>query len=474
MRYLRARPPVPGALVADFAAIRASLGIEPTFPEAIEDAAAKAVRRGMRPSPRTDRTDLPFVTIDPKGSRDLDQALHIVEHGDGLRVHYAIADVAAYVDRGGPIEAEAWRRGVTAYAPDQRAPVYPASLTDGAVSLLPDDDRPSVLFTADLDARGAISGFAVERAIVRSRRRLSYPEAAAEGMPLLARLGALREALAVARGATRLDVPAQEVVPDSRNRCGFALRWEDRLPIEDWNAHVSLLVGMGAATMLLNAEVGLLRVMEPPEPAKLAIARAGVRALGVDWADGEPVGRLLGRIGSDTPRDAAALVLVRRAMGRASYVAFDGTIPAVHDHAAIAGPYAHVTAPLRRLADRYVLDLLVTIAAGAQPTTEDRATLLNLPAAMERAESRAGHLERELIDVTEARTLEHRVGERFQALVLGADSSGVRIQIMRPPVVARLTGADLPSPGVVTTVRLDAVDARNRTLTFSAAAPRNR
>ena len=87
--------------------------------------------------------------------------------------------------------------------------------------------------------------------MVASRRKLSYAEAQREGMPLLERLGTLREARANARGATRLDLPAQEVVPDRRNPCGFRLHWEERLPIEDWNAHVSLLVGMGAAERML-------------------------------------------------------------------------------------------------------------------------------------------------------------------------------------------------------------------------------
>ena len=88
--------------------------------------------------------------------------------------------------------------------------------------------------------------------MVESRRRLSYAEAQREGMPLLHRLGTLREERANARGATRLDLPAQEIVEDRRNPCGFRLHWEERLPIEDWNAHVSLLVGMGAANQMLE------------------------------------------------------------------------------------------------------------------------------------------------------------------------------------------------------------------------------
>ena len=70
---------------------------------------------------RVDRLDLELVTIDPEGSRDLDQAFHAERFGNGYRVHYAIADLAHFVTSGGPIDEEAWRRGVTFYGPDRKA-----------------------------------------------------------------------------------------------------------------------------------------------------------------------------------------------------------------------------------------------------------------------------------------------------------------------------------------------------------------
>ena len=231
-----------------------------------------------------------------------------------------------------------------------------------------------------------------------SRRKLSYAEAQREGMPLLARLGTLREARAQARGATRLDLPAQEVVLDPDNPCGFRLHWEERLPIEDWNAHVSLLVGMGAAERMLEMKIGLLRVMDTPDPARLAAAQAAAARL----------------------HGVAALTALRHAMGRASYAFFDGAPPDPVAHYALAAPYAHVTAPMRRLCDRYVLELL---ADGPDETL--RGDLARLPETMAKADARAGRLERELIDATEACTLVPRIGERFKAVVLASDERGV-------------------------------------------------
>ena len=429
------------ALAENFAAIRAELHIAGPFPDAVEEAARAAAARGPAPAARADRTDLPFVTIDPPGSTDLDQALHLVEHGDGLRVYYAIADIGAFAERGGVIEAAAWERGVTAYGPDYKTPVYPSVLSEGAASLLPDGPRPAFLFTADLDAVGEGVAFTVERAMVQSRRKLTYAEAQREGMPLLERLGTLREARANLRGATRLDLPAQEVVPDDRNRCGFRLHWEERLPIEDWNAHVSLLVGMGAAEQMLAHGLGLLRVMDTPDPERLAAARAAAAKL----------------------QGVAALTAMRHAMGRARYAFFDGAPPAEATHYALAAPYAHVTAPMRRLCDRYVLELL---ADG--PDAELRDALARLPETMARAEARAGRLERELIDATEACLLAGRIGERFTAVVLSSDDRGAQIQIEEPPVIARLDAA--ATPGEALEVTLVAADPATRAITFRSGA----
>src|SRR5689334_5758345 len=84
------------------AAIQQELGVTPDFPDDVERTAAEAARSPRLPD--LDRTDLPFVTIDPATSMDLDQALHIERDGDGYVVHYAIADVAAFVTPGDAVD----------------------------------------------------------------------------------------------------------------------------------------------------------------------------------------------------------------------------------------------------------------------------------------------------------------------------------------------------------------------------------
>ena len=93
-----------------FDAVRAEFDVPVEFAPEVEAAAAASA---AAPSLPTDRTDVPFFTIDPVGSTDLDQAMHLERDGRGYRIRYAIADVPAFVPAGGPVDVEARRRGQT-------------------------------------------------------------------------------------------------------------------------------------------------------------------------------------------------------------------------------------------------------------------------------------------------------------------------------------------------------------------------
>jgi exoribonuclease R len=123
------------ALARGLAAIRTQYQVPAGFPTEVLAAAEAAAERA--PTDHKDRTSWPFVTLDPASSTDLDQAFTIDRDGADLILHYAIADTAWFVDDGGAIDAEAWRRGATLYLPDGRAGLYPPVLAEGAASLLP-------------------------------------------------------------------------------------------------------------------------------------------------------------------------------------------------------------------------------------------------------------------------------------------------------------------------------------------------
>jgi exoribonuclease R len=149
-------------------------------------------------------------------------------------------------------------------------------------------------------------------------------------------------------------------------------------------------------------------------------------------------------------------------MGHAGYAFFEGDVPAGAGHAGVAAYYAHTTAPLRRLADRYVLDLV--------SGRGDRDALSRLPEVMAEAGSRAARVERAIVDDAEVRLLEHRLGERFQAVALENDRRGTVIRIAEPPVRARLHADPAPAPGDSVEVTLVRADPASRSLEFHPAS----
>ena len=459
-RIVRPAGDAPAVLREDFARIRAEFELPERFPD---DVLAEAERAAAVEWPRDGRLDLreqPFVTIDPPGSMDLDQAMQLERDGDGYVVHYAIADVGAIVPPGGAVEREAWVRGQTVYLPDMRVSLYPLAISEGAASLLPDQERPALVYRIELGADGRQRGARVDRAVVRSHRRLAYGEGT---IPLLQEIGELRVALARERGAVSLDAPAQEVVPDASEPYGYRLRLEQRRPDEDWNAEISLLAGMAAAGIMGRRGFGLLRTMGGADDYRVRRLRSAAPALGVSWPDDETFEHFAMRLDPAVPREAALIEEARDAMGHAGYRYFEGALPADAVHAGIAAHYAHTTAPLRRLADRYVLEL---VAGGG-----DREALQKLPEVMAEAGGRSARVEAAVVDDMEARLLEHRVGETFAAVAMENDRRGTVIRIADPPVRARMHADPPPTPGDAVEAELVRADPVSRSLEFHASQP---
>lgn len=443
----RVRVPATDEFRAGFAAIRARLEVPESVPPAIEAAAAEAARWAWG-ADRIDRRDLPLVTIDPVGSRDLDQALHLEARGDGHRVSYAIADVAAFVRPGDLVDQEAWRRVVTMYSPDHRSPLHPAPLSEAAGSLLPDGDRPAVLWTIDLDERGEVTDRRVERAVVRSRAQLGYEEgqrlAEAGGHPALGELptvGERRIARQAERGGISLHLPDQEVVERDG---GYDVVFEAPRRIEQWNEQISLLTGMVAAELMLEAGTGLLRTLPPPPAFVVRALGRCARGLGVDWPKRtDDYAAILAGLDPALPTHAALITQSARLFRGAGYVGFAGERPELVEQAAIGAPYAHVTAPLRRLGDRFALELALAAHGGRPPAGWAVEALDLLPGTLEEGARRQSALDRACVDFTEAMVLRDRVGQRFAVVVTEAEDDDLRVQFRDPAVLARARGEGL-------------------------------
>jgi exoribonuclease R len=451
--------------------LRAELHVEAAHPREVIAATDASIRAATWTNDgRADRTAVELLTIDPPGSRDLDQAFGAQRRGDGYRVWYAIADVAAFVAAGGAVDAECQRRGVTLYGPDARVPLHPPALAEDAASLLPDGDRPALLWCVDLDSDGQPLVTRLERAVVRSRAQLTYAEvdsALARGtggdaLALLRTIGRLRQEAERARGGVSLPIPDQVVERDGER---YELAYEAPRPSEGWNAQISLLVGMEAARIMLAGGTGLLRTLPTPDRRSLDRMRRVAKALGVAWPRRGGYPAFVRSVDPATPTGAALLVQATHALRGAGYEAFSaGQVPTNPAHSAVAAPYAHVTAPLRRLCDRATNEaVLAHVEARALPDWVLPA-LAALPDTMAEARSREGAYNRGALDLVEALVLRPFVGHDFEGIVVDVGDDSALVQLRDPAVVAWARTARRCRPGTEVTVRLHTADPVERRL----------
>ena len=447
-RHVSLKDTEPPALREGLRRLRAGLGVPGEFPADVQAEAERAAASPVLPT--RDCTDIEFVTLDPEGSTDLDQAFHLSRVGSGYLLRYAIADVAAFVAPGGRLDAETHQRGETLYAPTRKIPLHPAVLSEGAASLLPDQTRPALVWELSMDATGALTDTTVARGLVRSRAKLSYTGAQAdldagrggEQLELLRTVGTLRQQIEVQRGGVSLSVPEQEIVATDQR---WELAYRAPLPVEDWNAQLSLATGMAAAALMLKAGIGILRTLPPARDGSIAKLRRTASALGITWPHAMAYPEFVRSLSASVPAHAAMLNACTLLFRGAGYQAFSGRAPDQPMHAAIAAPYAHTTAPLRRLVDRYTGETCVAICAGVPVPDWVAEALPALPSVMDEADRRAKKYERGTIDLVEAMVLAPHLGQTFTGTVLEVDTEddyGV-LQLPDPAVEAKVKGGDL-------------------------------
>ncbi|WJY97984.1 RNB domain-containing ribonuclease [Corynebacterium fournieri] len=416
---------------------------------------------------RIDARSVPLVTIDPVGSKDLDQAVHIeARDGGGYVVRYAIADVAAFVAPDSAVAAESLQRGQTIYLPDEPARLHPEELSEGSASLLPDVDRPAVLWTFELDERGEVDSAHVERALVHSVARLDYEGVHADmqagtvhpSVGLLEEVGRLRQQSSLRRHAINLRLPSVRVVGDGED---YELVIEPRHPVMDYNSEISLLTGMVAGQMMVDAGVGFLRTLGPADADGEAEFRREARNLGYEVAG--DIGEFLAGVDADTPRGMAVMREAQKLLRGSGYV--DLSDKPAEVHAGIGGYYSHVTAPLRRLIDRYATEVCLAICAGTEVPEWVERDAPRVIKTMGRSSQLANTVEKACLHLTEATVLAPWVGHNFDGVTLNTSEDAARVFIVDPPVLAPSAGA--PEEGAETKFSLVRADPAAREVGFA-------
>jgi ribonuclease R len=370
-------------------------GLRRRFDPLVEREAREAASR-VRDVPRLDLRGLPTFTIDPPQARDFDDAISAKLMEDGaVRVWVHIADVSAHVRPGSHVEREAFRRGTSVYVPGAVEPMLPEALSNQACSLVPHQDRLTV--TVEMELEGARRRrVAFHRSIIRSDKRLTYPEVddifagtASAEEPWAEPLAAARRAADAlqaereAKGALEVDSEEPEFA-FSREGHVTALVPSEQTESHRLIEHLMIAANEAVATLLESRKIpALYRVHERPEPPR--VERLAEQLDSLDIPTPPLPAHMTPQQGADAVAEMARLVAreVRRRDGHGR-LAFTSLVlrslkqahysPRNLGHAGLrSNAYCHFTSPIRRYPDLVChRALLSAIGAGEESPPASR------------------------------------------------------------------------------------------------------
>ena len=403
-------------------------GLSGKFSSSLTQEAARAAKNAAADSSREDFRKLDLITIDGEDARDFDDAVFCTTTPNGgFRLRVAIADVAAFVLPDSPLDTEAGRRGTSVYLPDRVLPMLPSALSDDACSLNPDEDKLCLLCEMEVSPDGETGKYRFARGIMRSKRRMTYDEAAREmrdksaHLQPLARLGEILRARRRENGAFMIERPEMCAVLSAGGKVEMRTihRNEAHMMIEE----CMIAANRCAADFVIRRRLPALhRIHKKPSADNIRMLRGVLSPLGVSFPArpaAADFGKAMDAVAAKDPALADCILpLVLGALSRAEYAPDEKT-----GHFGLSCKrYLHWTSPIRRYPDLLAHRAIIAGIAGEKFRAPDLTAVGAHCSQTEVIADKAGWECRQKLLCLNA---QDNVGKEYEVVVSGASSFGL-------------------------------------------------
>lgn len=397
---------------------------------------------------REDLRHVPLITIDGADARDFDDAVFAEPDLDarnpgGYRIVVAIADVAYYVRDGSFLDRAAKHRGNSVYFPDYVLPMLPERLSNDLCSLRPNVDRACVVADMVISSNGKLKHAHFKRALMRSHARLTYEDVekslqkkrgggptqevyASTIKPLFEAYHVLRKARNE-RGSLNIE-SIEHMISFGEDKAITSIKARPHLKAHELIEEMMILANVAVAKALKNRDYPCMyRIHPAPDAAKVENLQVFTRALGLPKIPSQnPTPKHFNaalKAVENSPYQGLINDLVLRCQSQAQYN------PQNQGHYGLGlADYCHFTSPIRRYSDLVVHRLLIQLFdLGEGGCIPDH--IENVAEHISTTERQAAAAEREAKERFLASYLHDRIGETFDAVIVGVNQAGLFIEL---------------------------------------------
>lgn len=409
------------------------------FPDVIDPAQVQG---------RHDLRDQLIITIDGASAKDLDDAISLEKNSDGsyeLGVH--IADVSHYVQKGSPIDQEAYQRGTSVYLTDRVVPMLPQKLSNGLCSLNPKEDRLTITCQMTINTQGKVTAFDIYLSVINSSYRMTYRDVNEilagdaklrqdyqEIVPMLEDMAALHkilEKMRLKRGALNFDTKEAEIIVDEEGQPqDIVVR--QRQTGERMIESFMLAANETVAGYFMAKQLPMVyRIHEQPDEEKMLRFAEFASSLGVPLGGHaatikpKQLQETLKKVQGQDFESVLAMIMLR-SMQQAKY-----SIEPLGHYGLATKEYTHFTSPIRRYPDLMVHRLIhfYLTRPSKKEIYQETSYLAGAADQASKMERRAVDAERETDALKKAEFMADKIGQQFPGHIASVTSFGMFVEL---------------------------------------------